>query len=457
LANNTDPRPLKNIIAKGDILAVYNDIDLSLRVFRKQVKINNSIPWPKDIEILANPEYDSCADHQEGLLRDTLNADERQPPLLRKLSLVVSNKCNMACTYCYAKGGLYYTDGLMMDEMTALRALNFVRRNYSGVEHINFFGGEPTMNFPIIKLVCEYAGYLYDRGLLTMLPRFGITTNGYVLEGNVLDFLRNYNFSVCISLDGPEEIHDRLRVTKARAGTYSAVADTIHRMQDYGIMPEFECTYTAEHDRNGLDVKALIDFFAENFRCRTLHCPPVITEPGNTLSLSIDRAAELYAEAVAYSIRNLGQGISRSLSVANRLLISLASRRPQYYYCPAGGRSLTINADGALFACFMIMDEAALSFGNVNDEVRQFHGYPAPLRDILHQSNKWHNPACRDCWALSLCFGCIGEDRAYKTTRSSVPGASPWCDFRRKVRESFLTAVAEVIVSATSPQGQRHD
>ena len=132
------------------------------------------------------------------------------------------------------------------------------------------------------------------------------------------------------------------------------------------------------------------------------------------------------------------------------------TRTPILYYCSAGKTSLTINADGNIYACFMLMSEKGYCLGNVN-KMRGNFGYPPLIIALLDESNKFHNSICCKCWAQSLCFGCIGEDiirEGQRVNRSINPRESVFCDFKRKMVEVFLKSVAEIYLYP-QPQKQR--
>ena len=366
-------------------------------------------------------------------------------PILNRLSINISNTCNMACEYCYANKGIYYTKGGLMSKSTALNAVNFIRRNFLTIKHVNFFGGEPTLNQNIIELICKYFIYLKTQGLVEKLPQFGLTTNGYVISGDLFQILRKYNFSVTISFDGPKMIHNKLRINKTGSGTYDAIFDNVMTLIDMGINPEFECTYTLEHYKNDIDLIQLIDFFYDNFNCSILHCPIVITKPDTRFYISLDKASELYADAIKYSIFNLLHDLPKSISLAKRLLNSMIAKTAIPHYCPAGQSSITINADGNIYACFLLMDGSGYSLGNVNGNQKKMNN-PKLITDIMKDSNKWENSACANCWAQALCFGCLGEDivrHGTRITRSAIQGQSALCDYKRIIIESFLRAIAE--------------
>ena len=332
-----------------------------------------------------------------------------------------------------------------MDEKAALNAVNYAIRTYSHIGLVNFFGGEPTLNEKIIDMVCAYFRYLHSRGEIPYVPRFGMTTNCHVLSRRMFHILQEYRFEVSISLDGPREVHDTLRVDMHGRGTHASVLNNVKTIQSLGIIPEFECTYTYEHYRRGMDLKALMDFFHDACQCRILHCPMVITDPDSPLHIPLDMASDLYIDAIEYSITNLSNNLTKSLSLAKRLLNSLASRKPICHYCPAGRDSVTINADGNIYTCFMLMHGPEFSVGNINDGKGTTDEYAPRITRMIEDSDKWFNASCIECWAQPLCFGCIGEDYArdgLSVNRSIQPSSSCICDYRRKIISGFLLAIA---------------
>lgn len=443
----------------NDHLVIFNGRDMTLRVFPLQ-EYNQSTDTKFNYLQFADKQLFSSRGVEESLSDlfpkhqiNTKNNSQksRQKLTLQRLTLNVSNICNMACKYCYANRGTYYTRGKLMNRNTALNAINFISRNFSKIEHVNFFGGEPTMNESIVELICEYIIYLYSNGVLSYLPRFGLTTNGYAISNRMFEIFQKYNFSVSVSLDGPKEIHDRLRISRMGLQTYDAIVKNIKKLINISIVPEFECTYTGEHWREGIDLIRLMDFFHDNFRCQTLHCPLVITNPNHPLFISLKTASKLYTDAIRYSIENLSSGITNSISIATRLLNSLTNKIPIQQYCPAGKSLLTINADGNVFACFMLMNGMDYCLGNVNREDSKFRRSNRIIT-LLEDANKWQNPTCCKCWAQSLCFGCIGEDLGREkllSFRSVDLDQSGTCDYKRKLVEVFLISVAETYIDST--------
>lgn len=451
------------VLDAGEYALIFSRDDLSLRL----LPLEGAAPPGDEPPLLEHLAEELLQDQPQRRFQPKQPTEPQAPedprPAIDRLTLTVSNTCNLGCSYCYASQGTYYNKpGLMMTKDTAFNAINQAARAYSRIEHINFFGGEPTLNPEIIELACEYVRYLHGRGVLTNLPTFGITTNGYVLNDRMLEVLTGYQFTVTLSLDGPREIHDLKRPTKAGKGSYDAVARNAKKLLANGLDVEFECTYTADHHKLGLDLVGLLDFFADEFGCRVLHCPIVAAAPDSEEAIPLSTCLQLQGDAIEASILNLARGIPRASSLAVRMMDSLIHHTPIWNYCPAGRSEITVNADGNVYACFMLMQSPDYSFGSVNP-ARQSGAQGLPLRMLEQPGNvgskhghieqfiaaadKYTNHACRRCWAQPLCHGCLGEDfertRGGGVLRSEVPGVSAFCDYKRGLVERFLRALAQ--------------
>lgn len=368
---------------------------------------------------------------------------------LQRLTLNVSNLCNMKCSYCYANEGKYYTKGKIMSKEVALNAINFSIHSFNKIKLVNFFGGEPTLNYSVIHLICEYFKFLYNKGIISYLPQFGITTNAYELNDDMLRLIKDFSFIVNVSLDGPKEVHNRLRKSKDNQGTYDSIVTNIQNLEKLKIPLEFECTFTREHIQQKINLIKLMDFFYENFNCKILHVPLVIIDRNSQWYIPLNQAKTYYSDAIQYSIKNLVNEIPLTISYASRLMQSLQSKIPIRHYCPAGQKALTINADGSIYACFMLMQDKDYSFGDIKDYKIDF-GKNNKINKLLHIFNKYKNKECNKCWAQSLCFGCIGEDIVRTKTlshQSKTEGISEICDFKRNLIETTLKALVEIHIS----------
>jgi radical SAM protein with 4Fe4S-binding SPASM domain len=212
-----------------------------------------------------------------------------------------------------------------------------------------------------------------------------------------------------------------------------------------------------------------MDFFHAEFGCKTLHCQIAAAHPTSPEYLPAETRLSLMGDAIEYSLINLALGVDKTVSTAVRLMNAVTYRTPIGNYCPAGRSEITVNADGELYACFMLMQSRAYSFGTVNSDRRVSKSsrlrviQPGTdegrhlIEGLIQDSDKSANVACQRCWAQPLCFGCQGEDferLGGRFTRSEVPGVSAFCDEKRALVDRFLQSIVRAHVLATSrPSG----
>lgn len=368
--------------------------------------------------------------------------DEAPPSGLGRLTLCVAAMCTLSCRYCYAAAGTYGgSQQGRMDERTALEAVLSTARSHGSVGHLHFFGGEPTLNPRVIDLVCEFSRRLPDMGLGRRAPTLGLTTNGLHLDERVLKMIVRHHMSVTVSVDGPCEIHDALRVCRDGSGSFERVVVGIRRLQDLGIEPEIECTYTAHHLRRGVRVLDLLDFFGAELGCRVVHCPPVSAPADSPWSVRLDEVSEVYAEAVRASVARI-QGGACALSWAVRWVRTLDARQLGPAYCPAGSSALTVATDGKLYPCFMFIGRREATMQAAG---REPGGGSQWLHDLLALGVTANDPECIRCWLQPFCFGCLGDDLARDGgRRSSTPGMAAGCDFRRTLGAAMLEGIADL-------------
>ncbi|MBP5159113.1 MAG: radical SAM protein, partial [Lachnospiraceae bacterium] len=148
---------------------------------------------------------------------------ERSGNVIKALCLHVAHTCNLNCSYCFASQGRFHGDRALMSFEVGKRALDFLIEN-SGTRHnleVDFFGGEPLMNWDVVKQLVSYARSIEKEKGKNF--RFTLTTNGMLIDDDVIDFCNKEMSNVVLSLDGRKEVHDRLRVDYAGRGSYDTI------------------------------------------------------------------------------------------------------------------------------------------------------------------------------------------------------------------------------------------
>lgn len=354
---------------------------------------------------------------------------------LEKLIICVTDSCNLACRYCYLNTSPKKREDRNLPFKVAIKAINRILEKYHKINHVNFFGGEPLLNLELIKEICAYFKYLKSHNIISVLPNFGLTTNGTILNDEVLTFLGNNNIQVTISLDGPLPVHDFLRKYRIGGGTFGKINRNIAELLNKGFNLDFECTYTMEHYKRGISINNLIDFFYEEFNCSILHIPIVVASFKDPNYIPPRIAKEVLLNSIDYSISNLFHNKKKITTFVYRLIDCLSTQTPIRHYCPANGSSMFLNTTGSFYPCSMLSNNQFLLGNYKKLDSERFKS--------LKEMNGDNNNDCRLCWAKNICFGCIAEDYMLSNSiisRSSMPGQSEICDVKRELIEhSFRT------------------
>lgn len=341
-------------------------------------------------------------------------------PRLGRLTLNISSMCNLACSYCYADKGRYNSAEKLMSPAQIEGMLGRVLALYGDVTVVHFFGGEPLMNLPAIEAACDFLESSVADGTLPRMPRLALTTNGTWSGPEVLDVLQRWNIALTVSWDGAREIHDHCRPMLSGASSYELLADSMKRFRNHAIPFEIECTYNAYHQRNGITIVDLMDFFHNQTDRRVLHIAPAFLPRPAKLPLAaesdyVDLAslAEDYRMAARISIQNLVRGEGPILQFAYQVAEHLATRTPAQTYCPAFFTQITVATDGSVYPCFMLAGDSAYRMGNLLDG-----SFPGPYAvRVLRQYFEEFN-ARPQAWYSCLCEGCVAGEAIVAGTMS---------------------------------------
>jgi uncharacterized protein len=308
---------------------------------------------------------------------------------------------------------------------------------FDPIDKIQFFGGEPLLNAGLIEFVCQDCRQRQQRGEIERMPKFSIVTNGTVFSAEIIGLLKRHDFSLTISLDGPEDVNDTLR----GQGTYKKIRQFVRSLENNQIGYSFEGTYTARHLEEGLSVCDLMNFYREYFGQREVHLPLVSLPPGHSLAISDGQAAMIYRQAVEDSLKNLKNGRpSCGLSFVTRMMNACVEAKPIQNYCPAGISTLAVDSTGGIYPCFMFIGRPEFHLGNILDP--DFPDGPK-VKEIsrrILEADKSRAPECRECWASPLCSGCIGADDI--RTGGTLDKTS--CRMTKEMAEGFLSQIVEI-------------
>jgi len=306
---------------------------------------------------------------------------------INRLTLNISNACNLWCSYCYADHGFYHAPKSLMAPETAAAVVHRILEHYEDVEIVHFFGGEPLLNLRAINAVALAFESVVAEGRLKRLPQFVATTNGTLSSNAVLETLERWRIDLTVSCDGPQVVHDAARPMASGTGSsFQKLSKSLERFDARGIHYGLECTYNAQHRDLEISVRELLDFFSKLTNQREFHIAPVSLprsegmpegEGGQRIfrgeslvlqkrrNLDMVHLIEVFREAAVYTVQNVFSGDGPVLSLANGIIGQIVNRRPSQIYCPAFFDQLSVATDGSVFPCFMFIGDDSFNLGNI--------------------------------------------------------------------------------------------
>jgi uncharacterized protein len=358
--------------------------------------------------------------------------DPRQPAItnepprgmaVRSLSLAVAQKCNLACTYCYAQEGSFGAAPRSMARDVALASLDLLFRQVEAGEAVNiaFLGGEPLVNRALIRECTELAA---ARGRAAGIPtRFSLTTNGTLIGPEDGAFFEEYAFAVTVSLDGVGETHDKQRPFRGGRGSYARIIENVRPLLAMQQRMQVSARVTVTPGNLALP-ETLDELLGLGFH--SVGFSPMLRAPSGQGEMHRAALDEMLAQMIACgeeTIRRVRRG--ERYAFANLLTavreIHKGTHRP--YPCGAGAGYFGVAADGDLYACHRFVNDEGARFGDV------WGGVDAKAQETwLAQRHVHFQSPCSACWARYLCGGgCHHEVIA--RGRSACDYIRGWLDY----------------------------
>ena len=363
---------------------------------------------------------------------------ERSGDVVKALCLHVAHTCNLNCSYCFASQGKYHGDRALMSFEVGKRALDFLIEN-SGHRtnlEVDFFGGEPLMNWDVVKQLVAYARTQEEPHHKKF--RFTLTTNGMLIDDDVIDFANREMSNVVLSLDGRKEIHDRLRVDYAGNGSYDR------------IVPRFQKLVASRGGKNyymrGTFTHANPDFTKDVFHMADLgftelSMEPVVCAPGDPAALTAEDlkiVKEQYELLAKDMLRREKEG--KPITFYHYMLDLTGG--PCVYKrisgCGSGTEYMAVTPWGDLYPCHQFVGEEKYKLGDIWQGVTN-----TALREEFRSCNAYARKECDDCWARLYCSGGCAAN-AYHATGSIRGIYEPGCElFRKRIECAIMMKIAE--------------
>ena len=361
----------------------------------------------------------------------------RTSGVLKALCLHIAHSCNLNCSYCFASQGRYHGERALMSYETGKRALDFLVEN-SGTRRnleVDFFGGEPLMNFDVVKKLVEYARSIEKEKNKNF--RFTLTTNGVLIDDDVIDFANREMSNVVLSLDGRREVHDRFRVDYSGRGSFDTIVPKFQKLVKARGGKDYYMRGTFTHYNPDFleDIKAMLDLgFTE------LSMEPVVTSPESPSALTeSDKPIvfEQYEKLAELMLRRDKEG--KPFTFYHYMLDIKGG--PCIYKrisgCGSGTEYMAVTPQGDLYPCHQFVGDEKFKLGDI------YHGvYNKEIQNEFYSCNVYAREECRDCWARLYCSGGCAAN-AYHAT-GSVKGIYKYgCDlFKKRMECAIAVAVA---------------
>ena len=358
--------------------------------------------------------------------------------VVKALCLHVAHTCNLSCPYCFASQGKYHGQQALMRFDVGKRALDFLMEN-SGDRvnlEVDFFGGEPLMNWEVVKELVAYARE--QEGPRGKKFRFTLTTNGMLIDDDVIDFANREMHNVVLSLDGRKEVHDRLRVDWAGRGSYDRIVPKFQKLVERrgGKGYYMRGTFTHANPDFTKDVLHMADLGFDQLSMEPVVCAP--DDPAALTAEDLPIVLEQYELLAKEMLRREREG--RGFTFYHYML-DLA-HGPCIYKrisgCGSGTEYMAVTPWGDLYPCHQFVGEDAYKLGDIWQGVTN-----TAVRDEFKSCNAYARPECADCWARLYCSGGCAAN-AYHAS-GSIRGVYEYgCElFRKRIECAVMMKAAQ--------------
>ena len=362
---------------------------------------------------------------------------EKTSGVVKALCLHVAHTCNLNCAYCFASQGKYSGERAVMSEEVGKRALDFLIEN-SGTRHnleVDFFGGEPLMNFDAVKNLVAYAR---EREKETGKNfRFTLTTNGVLIDDDVIDFANREMSNVVLSLDGRKEIHDEFRVDYAGKGSFDKIVPKFQKLVEARGGKDYYMRGTFTHRNPDFvnDIRTMLDLGFDELSMEPVVCAP--DDPAALNEEDLEIVMQQYEELASLMLERRRQGKPFTFY---HYMIDL-SGGPCIYKrvsgCGSGTEYMAVTPWGDLYPCHQFVGDEKFKLGDIYNGVTN-----TALQNEFKQCNVYAHPECNDCWAKLYCSGGCAAN-AYHATGKITGIYENGCKLFRKRMECaiFLEAM----------------
>ena len=323
--------------------------------------------------------------------------------VVKALCLHVAHDCNLKCKYCFASQGDFGGNKEMMSVEVGKKAIDYLMANSGNRRNleIDFFGGEPLMNFDVVKELVAYGREVekqYNKNI-----RFTITTNGILLDDDKIDYINEHMHNVVLSLDGRKEVNDNMRPTVNDKGSYDVIMPKYKKLVEKRPKDKYyyiRGTFT----RDNLDfAEDVLHFADEGFELTSIE--PVVGDECNPYALREEDLDKVFAEyeklAKQYAKRKLdGDDFTFFHFVVDLNQGPCVIKR--ITGCGAGNEYLAVTPNGDIYPCHQFVGNDDFKLANIMDEEVVI---PQEISNMFREAHVYSKEDCKTCWNKFYCSG----------------------------------------------------
>ena len=362
----------------------------------------------------------------EDIYKEYVADFKKRKTVVKALCLHIAHDCNLACRYCFAEEGEYHGRRALMSYEVGKKALDFLIANSGNRQHleVDFFGGEPLMNWDVVKRLVEYGRSQENEHNKKF--RFTLTTNGVLLNDEIMEFCNKEMSNVVLSLDGRKEVNDHMRPFRNGKGSYDLIVPKFQKFaelrgdKDYFVRG----TFTNKNLDFGEDVLHYADL---GFKKMSME--PVVAEPTEDYAIREEDLPQILAEydrlAAEYVKRHKeGRGFTFFHFMVDLKQGPCVAKRLSG--CGSGTEYLAVTPWGDLYPCHQFVGKEEFLLGNVDTGVTN-----TAIRDEFKLCNVYAKEKCKDCFARFYCSGGCAAN-SYNFHKSITDAYDIGCKMQKK-------------------------
>ena len=407
-----------------DVIALYEghtreEIVNSLRERYPETEVEEALD---EVQMLVDNEELFTKDTYENYIMDF----KKRPTVVKALCLHIAHDCNLACQYCFAEEGEYHGRRALMSFEGGKKALDFLIANSGNRRNleVDFFGGEPLMNWQVVKDLVAYGREqekLHDKKF-----RFTLTTNGVLLNDEVMEFCNREMGNVVLSIDGRKEVHDKMRPFRKGAGSYDLIVPKFQQFAESRHQDKYYVRGTFTH--YNLDFSEDVLHLAD-LGFKQISVEPVVAEPKEPYAIREEDLPKLFEEYDKLAVEMIRRHKSGEDFNFFHFMIDLEGGpcvAKRLSGCGSGTEYLAVTPWGDFYPCHQFVGNEKFLLGNVDEGILN-----TDIRDEFKCCNVYAKEKCRKCFARFYCSGGCAAN-AYNFSGDICGAYDIGCELQKK-------------------------